>query len=279
MKKFFVLLGVLFLTLSGAISASAADSVTNGRTVGGQYVSYSHFLSYMDVKCGMNTQAHYHADATNLDKMSVNWKVYDVMTGAVADQGGLSYSNRGTLRDSSRSYLAIERSNANYKFSNNGSSWTPGSNVYHCWNRSAAKANETSQSTDRDKLREMYYDLNQTSKSLQSNNDVTSEVKQILENQLKDNATDVTDFKFKNGNVVNFSDFKISNLAAANDKKIVADEVEFENPENSNATIIEVEIPESVYKDNKEYKLTGYVVFIASEEETIDSGLYLDLVK
>jgi len=260
-----MVVGFLLVFSSFTLNASAAEDFrTGGREVGGQYVSYAHFLTYTDVRCGMNTQAHYHADSNRaISKIGVNWSVTSVFTGGTLDSGGITHSNRGNLRDQSANRLPINQSRANYTLENGGSSWTPSSTAYHCTSLSSLadeKSDEQSVDVDRDTLKGLYFQIKEGKNTL--NNNLEQDVSGIVERQLADNMTDVSEYTFKDGKEVSLSDFEIVNLEADNSKNPVADGVTFYNSEEDNTTIIELEIKDTVFKDESEYKLTGYLVFI-----------------
>ena len=130
-----VLLGSFLLVLTSfPLNSSATDFKTAGKEVGGVYVSYSHFLTYTDIKCGMNMQAHYHADArSSLSKIGINWDVTSVFnSNTIIDEGGISYTNRSSLRDETLNRLQIGTSTARYDFQKNGSTWSPTSRATPC---------------------------------------------------------------------------------------------------------------------------------------------------
>lgn len=266
---------------SFTLSVSASDFRTGGREVGGTYVSYSHFLTYTDVRCGMNTQAHYHADASRaLGEIGVKWSVTSVFTGGTLDSGGISHSNRSSLRDSSANYLPINQSRANYSISNNGSTWTPLSIAYHCTSLSSAEvAGEQSESgdIDRDTLKGLYFQIKEDKNTLNSN--LEQNIPAIIERQLANNMTDVSEYTFEDGEEVSVNDFQIINLGAENSKSPVADGVTFYNPEGDNTTIIELEVKDKVFKDENTYKLTGYLVFIDNQDQNFESGIYAELIE
>lgn len=272
--------GTIFVTLfSSSIVSAQSDSDNGSRSVGGQNVSYSHFLTYDDVECGMNTQAHYHADTSpSMDLLGVDWSVTSVTSGNVVDSGGITHKNRGVLRDESNNLLPINVSTANYEMNNGGSTWTPTSKAYHCekWPKSQKTQEESADETDKEKLKEMYSQIQQDSKSTK---EIDSDIQSTIENQLSDNAANVEEYTFEDGSKVSLNDFKVSNVDANNDTNPVADEVTFNNPQEDNATIIELEVEEPVFKDDNKYELTGYVTFVNNKDQNLESGIYSDLVE
>lgn len=279
-KKFTALaLGFLLVFSSFTINALASDFRSGGREVGGTYVSYSHYLTYTDTRCGMNTQAHYQGNANRaIGTIGVKWDVRSVFTGGILDAGGITHSNRGNVSDKSANRLPIEESDARFTFKNGGSSWTPKSTAYHCVSLSSLTTGEESSDFERDTLKELYNQLKNGKNTLNSTN-LEQDITEVVERQLADNETDVTEFTYKDGKEVSVSDFNIVNLAAENSKTPVADGVTFYNTEEANTSIIELEVKETVFKDEKEYKLTGYVVFIDGEEQNLESGIFVELVK
>ncbi|MFD1607519.1 hypothetical protein [Oceanobacillus luteolus] len=279
-KRFTALaLGFLLVFSSFTINALASDFRSGGREVGGTYVSYSHYLTYTDQRCAMNTQSHYQGNANRaIGTIGVKWSVKSVFTGGNLDSGGVTHSNRGNVYDQSANRLPISESNADFTFKNNGSSWTPNSRAFHCTSVKSLAEEDQPSDVVRDTLKELYNQLKNGGKNTLNSN-LEQDITEVVEKLLADNETDVTEFTFKNGKELSVSDFNIVNLAAENSKTPVADGVTFYNTEEDNTSIIELDVKETVFKDENEYKLSGYVVFIDGEEQNLESGIFVELVK
>jgi hypothetical protein len=288
-KSILVLLtGFLLVFVSTPLESSATDFQNGGRTVGGTYVSYNHFITYTDVRCGMNMQSHYHADASRaLDKLGIDWNVTSVFNpDLVIDENSLEYKNRSSLRDNSKNRLQIDRSYAKYNMENNSSRWSPTSRAYPCleWKSNSVStfSDEVSDEvSDLVTLKDLYYEIKGEKQSLNIslNNHLEKDISGIVERQLADNAEEVSEYTFKNGKEVTLSDFEVVNLKAENSTEPVADGVTFNNPKMDNTTIIEVEVKDTVFRDGNEYKLTGYVVYMDNEYKNLESGIYAELIE
>lgn len=233
----------------------------------------------MDTRCGMNTQSHYAAKAvSNLNKMNLSWKAYDVMTGNVADSNSFGYTNRSNIQDSSKKNLAIERSQAKYQFEKGGSFWNPTSNVYHCTVLSSKFEMDGDKEDDvLNDLRSLYDQQKQT-KNINSQNEekvVNNIVNELFEEEYKETLNEYT---FESGEKMGLEDFEIQKVSAENKNKLNADGVQINNQEKINSIIIELEMSDIVYKDGDEYQLTGYVIFKDDKDERIDYGINGDLM-
>lgn len=288
---------VLFVFGSVTVSAEGADADVRNKSVGGENVSYSHWLTYMDERGGMNTQSHYDASAgSKLDEMSLSWTVYDALKGNVADSNSFGSKNRASISDNSKKNLAIERSKATFKFDNNGAFWNPTSTVYHHTGSSSSATRSVEDDEENSNVNEdeniindlrTLYSANQKGETQLLNADQNeSEVdenevaKDVVNNLFKEDYEEILEeYTFETGEKVNSEDFVIENIKSENKEDLNAKDIELNNFEENNSTIIELEMPNTVYNGNNEYDLTGYVVFIDNTNEIVDYGISGDKVK
>lgn len=286
-KKISFLVFGLILVFSGMFSTPvfAQDADIGSKTIGGVKVSYTNVLTYTDTRCGVNTRAHYKGNAAkSISNMKVNWNIKNG-AGRVLESSGISKNNAKTISDKSKDRQPITVSTGNFSFKNGGTTWTPTSRAYHCV-RLKSISNEdnennievTSENEENIiKLKQLYSEIKTNGNSRISNLDFSNEdIKEIVKSELTDNATDLTVYQDENGKTINLDDFEIISVKAGNSVSPVVDDVTFSNPNADNTTIIEVEIPKTVYENGEELKVTGYVVLIDGNGQNLESGISVE---
>lgn len=274
----------LFLVVSGMFSttAFAQDADVGSKTIGGVKVSYTNVLTYTDTRCGVNTRAHYKGNAAkSIDNMKIKWNIKNG-AGRVLQSSEISKKNIKTISEKSKDRQPITVSTGNFSFKKGGTTWSPTSRAYHCVRIKSLtdedNKNDIENLSDDEKnivkLQEIYNDI-KTNKSAKISNLSHSDdsIKEIVTNELLDNATDLSVYQDESGKAISLEDFEVVSVKAENDISPVADDVIFSNPDGDNTTIVEVEVLKPVYEDGKEVKITGYVVLIDKNGHNLESGI------
>lgn len=272
---------LLIFGMFSTTTFAATDVATGSRSVGGVKTSYTNVLSYTDVRCGVNTRAHYRGYAPKkIGSMNVNWNVKNG-AGIVRDSSEIGRTNVSTINDKSKDRLDIAVSTAKFTFKNKGTKWAPTSRAYHCIKLKSLSSvkNSVENFTDEEKdileLKKIYHEIkaNKNLKTLNSNSTSEETVKSIVKNLLTNNAEELTGYQHEDKKQVSLDDFEITSVKAENSTSPVADNVTFSNPDAANTTIIEAGIKEPVYKNGEKYKVTGYVLLIDKNGENLESGI------
>lgn len=279
MKKILALFFSSILALTTLFSSNVLASDTNYNQfifADGNQANTYHWLTYIDVKCGMNTKAHYSASTQRtVSRMEVDWTAYN-LSGAEQFWNHLPLINTTYLYDSS-GIGAIRKSFAQFEIQHKTQTWRPKGYVYHCqqWT-----SNSPSLSTDYAAENAINALKNTSALPTQYANIYdynTNEQLSIVKNTFNEYyAEELSAYKLENGQNVNGDNFKIIETIIEVGTKLEDNDLQisFNKEKNTNFSYIKVSIPDKVFnKNNEEYKLEGYILVSNGAEKALDFGL------
>lgn len=280
MKKFFgVFLASIFILTAlfspKAFAAGDQDYQQFTFADGNKANSY-HWLTYVDTTCGMNTQAHYSAVTTkNISNMEVDWTAYN-LSGAEQFWGNKPLVNTNYLLDTSKVGV-IEKSYAQFTLKYKTQTWKPKGYAYHCGSggtKSAMKLPNTSAENAINSLENTStLPVQYTNINSYNTDDQLSIVKDTF-NEFY--AQDLSAYKLENGQAVTVDDLKIIETrnefgTRFEDSKL---QVVANKEDATNFSYVKVTVPNKVFdKNNKEYKLEGYILTSNGAKDKLDFGL------
>jgi hypothetical protein len=275
--------------------ASDGDYRSGSSSVGGSTVYYYHYLSYMDERCGMNTQSHYRARAVGgIDNLGVEWDITNVAGGHM-DRGSVFNSPGAEVYDESASHLVIGESEADFTYQNNGNSWTPGNRVFHCmsWTGGGLNAaddyqlNATETNSDMDlvqKFQSLNTQLNSNNDNAQLSSDFLSKDEQknlALDILIPEREDEVNQFEFEDGTTVSLNDFEVVSSVSGEGEEFSIDDagITMTAAEDDSYTNITLELPKPAFKDGEEYYLSAHAMLIDGKTGSFDYGIKSEVVE
>lgn len=284
----FALLSMLLFLILSANPVAANDSETKSGVVSGIPVSAYNTLSYVDVRCGMNTKGHYSAIAgnrgsTNIDKIGISYSLYDWNDTKITNDSR-AYTNSPEIYLTTNTYV-IDRSSAVFTFEESGSSWYPGSEIFHCleWsttsqglsieqeeNTIAKTLEQKAKLENKVEIASNYMNINQ-----KSNEEIKSLAKSLFDRQNYQNQLEGFTIK---GEQITFDDLKISKKTAnkTNRLKLKEETLDLVYTTNKDTYYSTIILSQRAEKDGNKFNIYFYVNGIGGENVEIDYGLKID---
>lgn len=263
MKLKKLLMGFLMLTLvvgfGSRISYASDNTGVIQANVGGTTVMYHALLEYRDVRCGMTTQAHFSASAVNpIPRIGFTYSLYDLI--GKFDGNALYRVNSNAVLDNTGWKTLIDWADVDFSFEN-GDEWHPYAQIQHCISVGLDE-DEVQSENERNNL--FIQDFNNETEVTEKSTTMFSENAQRIEQY------GLTHQDFELSDVVLHE-----NVQKASDEKIG---LEIDFPENSDILISYFDTDKIAEKDNKKYKIKGYVIF-SEDNNRIDSGIFAELLE